>query len=64
MIENVDDIKKLLELNCDVRHLITLDLNAQDRIFTAIAKKLTEMKYKLVHSSDLVEVQQPTEMEL
>jgi hypothetical protein len=64
MIEATEDIKKLFTLNVDIKHLVTNDLNAPDRIFGEIAKKLKELGYKLVHTSDLEEVAQVTEMEV
>lgn len=64
MIEATEDIKRLFTLNVDIKHLVTNDLNAPDRIFAEIAKKIKELGYKLVHTSDLEEVVQPTEMEL
>lgn len=65
MIENPRDIAKLLSLNVDLDYLMkNPDANTPQRIFDAIAKKMHEMQYCLVHKEDLREVQEPEEAPL
>ena len=56
MIEIPRDISKLLSLNLDLSYLLKRpDGNTPDRIFDAIAAKLSQMQYCLVHKDDMRE---------
>lgn len=62
MIENPRDINKLLSLNVDLGYLLkNPDSNTPDRIFEAIANKLNQMQYCLVHKDDMQQVREPSE---
>jgi hypothetical protein len=58
MIESQQDISTLLTLNVDLSYLMTnADSNTPERIFQAIAKKLSAMNYVLLHRDDLQPVE-------